>query len=141
MLLRIDSTGGRRAVRKPPFCRMRRFFVNDVFLIASALTSFLLRRKSYAPQNGQKLFHSSRQLRTQSTIAVNAAVAAILDTIHIASSVSLSISLEQIATFGRSVKLSIRLPSCKWRGVHTVVCVQHIYTSLVVVDYKFIYTR
>ena len=45
MLLRIDSTGGRRAVRKPPFCRMRRFFVNDVFLIDSALTSFLLRRK------------------------------------------------------------------------------------------------
>jgi len=30
-------------------------------------------------------------------------VAARLDTIHIASSVSLSMSLEQIATFGRSV--------------------------------------
>ena len=40
MLLRIDNTGGKRAVRKPFFCRMRRFFVNDVFLIARALTSF-----------------------------------------------------------------------------------------------------
>jgi len=38
MLLRIDNTGGKRAVRKPPFCRMRRFFVSDVFLIARALT-------------------------------------------------------------------------------------------------------
>ena len=55
----------------------------------------------------------SASLRTQPTIAVNAAVATRLDTIHIASSVSLPISLEQIATFGKSVKLSIRPPSCE----------------------------
>jgi len=45
ILPRIDNTGGSRAVRNPPFFGMRHFFVSDVFLIARALTSFLLRRK------------------------------------------------------------------------------------------------
>lgn len=41
----MDSTGGRSAVRNPPFCRIFRFFLRDVFLTDNALKSFFLRRK------------------------------------------------------------------------------------------------
>ena len=41
---RIPSTGGSRAVRKPPFCNIRRFCRNDVFFTDSALKSLLRRR-------------------------------------------------------------------------------------------------
>jgi len=37
---------GRRAVRKPPFCSMRRFSRNEVFFSDNSLRSFFLRRSS-----------------------------------------------------------------------------------------------
>ena len=43
-LASTPSTGGSRALRKPPFCKMRRLFRNAVFLMESALKSFRLRR-------------------------------------------------------------------------------------------------
>jgi len=43
-LARTPSIGGSRAVRKPPFCKIRRFFRNEVFFTDNTLKSFLLRR-------------------------------------------------------------------------------------------------
>ena len=46
-LPRTARIGGRRAVRKPPFCRMRCFCRNEVFFSDNALRSFFLRRSSF----------------------------------------------------------------------------------------------
>ena len=43
-LASTPSIGGSRAVRKPPFCKMRRLFCNAVFLVDNSLKSFWLRR-------------------------------------------------------------------------------------------------
>ena len=44
-LPRTDSTGGSRALRKPPFCKILRFVCSEVFLFDSALKSYRFRRK------------------------------------------------------------------------------------------------